>query len=438
MNKRKYVSKNTDSNAKKLYSLMKLSIATGSLYVVLLTTGFTSAIKSKPNVDNSTKGNVEITKEEPENVDYIDELDVETIPSQFDDFERVISYRSGIVNNASDVPYFDMKLNPREFAAYLGDENIMFEDLKAVVEKNTNLDQKTKHMINDRLGFADTEFQGDELYLAALKHNLTNLKIEYSSIEDICEFDPVECCLYINESLKDNDEAYMYALTKGVFGYATIEAYAHIDGERVLCSTYELYKTEEQIIDNGVLYKTGDKIYKLGQTFDNGFAEVITARLLSNKVVDCNNPLVKNRDDAWVFAILNSGIYKNKIGEYMNYGFENLVYAYEASPFANIGREMLNYDLPNWLDGVKFRATINILDAYLERYNSPEGVALIPGNYTYEQRADAFRERIRDCLIFPEFGIDRSLDGNGITDDLIKTIMDQHIANLCEKSLKSK
>ncbi len=316
----KYASKKVkDKQKRKLYNCVRVSIVAGCVYIVALATGFVLANKNRSNISDEV-----IIENGYEDDNTFSKFNKFNYPG-YDNYYEILSLSKAdlqLYNGLEELQAFDIKCTPLEFAELIGENEVTYEDCINALLKNHSIDDEIKCILKDAIRNISLQLQSNNIPLATLKYNLSNLKIKYvlESEKYDYSFNPFECCLYINEDYATSDFLNKYIIIKNALGYGMINAYTRIDGKKVLCSTSNYYYIMDSI----------PQIIKLGKTFENGFAEII-ASIGRGDVIDCSDPMLEHSEDAYLFQIINN-LCDMLLSDYAANGYFEIVDKLSSNP----------------------------------------------------------------------------------------------------------
>lgn len=235
---------------------------------------------------------------------------------------------------------YDVKCNLAEYSEMTGNETVTYEDLKQIVLNNSNLNEYIKQVLITGLDNLSTASL--DIDLSALKYNLTNLKVKFVNNKNsnlIGRFDIYSGVVVLDDSLKDNDEYFTKTLLHEVIGHGLVNAYREINGKKVLCTNREMF-----VHIDYVPFEDRDRnIYGVGDSFDEGFAELITSFALGEKI-DCNNK--KWTYSAQTYQLLvNLEIAKMSLSEYANTGLYGLLENLGNNGYGELINRISGYDM---------------------------------------------------------------------------------------------
>lgn len=430
----KYASKKVkDKQKRKLYNCVRLSIVAGCIYIVALATGFSYLKNKKSEVRDET---VIETIEEDGRIIHTQTMAFTEISSwgsyETAEFDKIISLSKDDLKyyDGDDLKEFDIKCTPREFAEMISEQKVKYAECVEALYKNKNLDSNIYRILFTVLDNIKYVHQLEGSHLAVLKHNLEHFTVceVYDEEDYVSKFDPYECCVYINRN-KVTDDTYEYALIKGIIGYGISNAYIELDGKKVLCTTAEycFYNSYDGIKE--------PKIVKMGELFEDGLAEGITA-LVRQLPVDCNNTLYKNSEDAYILSKVLK-IRKIPVSYYINDGYGAVLDQYKNYT-PNIRYIIKEFDLY----GNKFETTLSLYDEYT-RYIKDEldlYYDMEMGEYDISKK-DLMLSTIKDnmeCNSVDEFHIIVATDPNKISPQSLLQFTEPYVEILCKEEDKTK
>lgn len=237
-----------------------------------------------------------------------------TKPSKVEGYTEITSLSAKDIKEGSMIQEYDKVLEAKDYAETMNLTNVTSNDLVASLEDNTALDAETKKEVEDAIKAFDTN--KIDVPKAALYTNLPNIKIEegnYNTNRAVV-FDPFNCIIYINTNVVKTEEEKKEAIKLGL-GYASLEAYTEVNGEKLLCSPSILcYDANGNIIEQG------------------GSAKNAVAQIIANKL-DGKDAITP--DDPNFYDILKFTVALNYINPNEPYTYEKYVTdGYE--PFAKL------------------------------------------------------------------------------------------------------
>ncbi len=245
-----------------------------------------------------------------------------TKPSKVEGYTEITSLSAKDIKEGSMIQEYDKVLEVKDYAETMDLTNVTSNDLVASLEDNTALDAETKKEVEDTIKAFDTN--KIDVPKAALYTNLPNIKIEegnYNTNRAVV-FDPFNCIIYINTNVVKTEEEKKEAIKLGL-GYASLEAYIEVNGEKFLCSpSIYCYDANGNIVEQGGFAK-------------NAVAQIIAKKLDGKDAITPDDP---NFYDTLKFTAALNYINPNEPYTYEKYVTDG----YE--PFAGLVCQWLNPD----------------------------------------------------------------------------------------------
>lgn len=205
---------------------------------------------------------------------------------------------------------------PIEFKEYIGSDNITYTDIKNTLNNNTNIDSNIKDILME--GINNLENNNLDIDLTVLNYNLSNLDIEYVTIDEkdqveiMAKFEAINHRVLINPNVLSNP-LFKTILIHEVLGHASNIAYLDKDGG-IYCST----------TFSNVMIEGNDRIIgynNLGTAFEEGIAEYIRY-YATNEKIDPNQTSYSVGLYMLLFMTKSCNL---SVNDYINNGVESLI-----------------------------------------------------------------------------------------------------------------
>ena len=230
-------------------------------------------------------------------------ITTKTTQSKVEGYNEITSLSANDIKEGSMIQEYDKVLDVKDYAADMDLTNVTSDKLVTVLNENTNLDAETKKEFEDTVKAFETN--KIDVPTAALYTNLPKLQIEegnYNTNRAVV-FDPFNCVIYVNTNVAKTEEEKKEAIKLGL-GYAALETYTEVNGEKLLCSpsTY--------------CYDANGNIVELGGFAKNAVAQIIASKLEGKEAVTPNDP---NYVDVMKFTVALNYINPNDPYTYEKY-----------------------------------------------------------------------------------------------------------------------
>ncbi|MBO4789254.1 MAG: hypothetical protein J5531_10180 [Lachnospiraceae bacterium] len=230
-------------------------------------------------------------------------ITTKTEPSNVEGYTEITSLSARDIKEGSMIQEYDKIVEVKEYAKDMNLGSVTSNDLVSSLEENNVLDVETKTVVEDVVKAFDTN--KIDVPKAALYTNLSNLKIEYGNYntDRSVIFDPFTDTIYVNTNVAKTEEEKKAAIELGL-GYASLETYIEVDGEKWLCSpSVYCYDANGNIVEQG------------------GFAKNAVAQIIANKLdgKDSISPKDSNYYDVLKFTVALNYINPNDPYTYEKY-----------------------------------------------------------------------------------------------------------------------
>ena len=296
----------------------------------------------------------DLVLEENDDIDVIGDMEKAGIVLEQESYNenlyKIVKSSTGKYSSINDyfeekgiVPIYDLKCTPETLEEMLENTEVSNNSIWSVIDNNTNINDQYKKKIKnviDNNPF-DTSFPW-----GVVKINLSHMTIK-SVVSDekyYSRFDPINCCIYINNKYVTNAKEEEFALAHAIFGYASTNAYVNVDGKKVYCNLTDFCYDKES-----------DSLYEIGKSYSEYVAYDLTLNSKADgRYYDIELP-AELAKKIYSFTIASAGCDKGHIWEHtkdfsynlncINIKKDRAYPEYERLDFANLMLKVDNGDM---------------------------------------------------------------------------------------------
>lgn len=351
-----------------------------------------------------------------------------TKPSKVEGYTEITSLSAKDIKEGSMIQEYDKVLEVKDYAETMDLTNVTSDDLVALLEDNTALDAETKKEVEDTIKAFDTN--KIDVPKAALYTNLPNIKIEegnYNTNRAVV-FDPFNCIIYINTNVVKTEEEKKEAIKLGL-GYASLEAYTEVNGEKFLCSPSIL------------CYDANGNIVEQGEFAKNAVAQIIASKAEGKTAITTADP---NYADVLKLTVALNCVDPNVPYTYERYaseGYEKLVegfskrvdssYLLMMDSFYNVPCENTGFVSNNKEFTDAFNSTVPLFNKIFSIIANSYGSNENEKKFYLKNVIDAYLKDVQGIKLSGESGYTKLDDGtivvNEFTMEAFRCVMENYI-----------